>query len=278
LTGRGGLTLIECLVAARAPWDAARARDEAARRAREQRLAQLGSDPDLLRGHLREHVGANLTQWLERFGHPARVAFYLSVEGREPLSEIEREALLAFARYVGENILSFWGDTKAVPTVEQQAQVDRLVELHLSRQETLLGELLEQLGPLPSLRAAHETISGGEPLDKHPLAALPEGALMESERRQAQEERRERYLGYRQRATRREAGLLGRLTHQTEVLARQMDERVLRYCGECGETSYPETVDGVNEPTPAERCAYCRLQKLLTLNDAAKTYPDRFQG
>ena len=272
LTGLRALTLLDCLRTARAPWDAARARDRAARSAREQRLNQLRSDSDELRRHLRENLLRGLANWLVRFGHDGHVAFDLLIGASAPLSEIERETLAALAGYVGDELLSFRGRATAAPAVEQQAQVDRLVDLYRGRQETLLGELLEQVGPLPSTRAAYERLSGGALLDQRTLATLQMRVRVESECRHTQEERRQSYISSRDCDARLEAGLFGRLRGMTKVLAARIDEQVLRYCGGCGETIYPETAAG----QPAEKCAFCGVWELLTLKDAAKTYPERF--
>jgi hypothetical protein len=271
LTGRGALTLLDCLKAARAPWDAARSRDRAARRASEQRLNQLRSDPDELRGHLREKLFC-LTSWLERLGRDGHIAFVLLIEASAPLCEIEREALAAFASYVGDELLSFDGRAAAAPAVEQQEQVERLVGLYRAKQETLLGAFLDQVGPLPILREARDTLSSDALLDHRALQTLSWRVKQESECRSAQEERRRAYVSYRDYVARHEAGIFGRLRGMTTVLAERIDQQVLRYCGKCGEMIYPETAGG----KPAENCAFCNVWGLLTLKDATKTYPERF--
>lgn len=262
LTGASGRTLADCLRAARAPYDATRARERAARNAREQRLAQLRTDPELLRQHLREQRGAYLTRYLDRVGRNGHAALDILIDTTEPLSDIEQEALAEFARFVDDDLLEFRDCDGPAAAVELLPQIGRLVDSHRAAQANLVRMLLERHGPLSCLRATQRDISAGALIPRQVAAALPERARSEAVLRAAQEQQGARYRAYRDRTARDEAGIIGQVLRRTNAIIARMDERLVRRCSRCEETIYPETADGRSDIRPSERCPYCQSSQL----------------
>ena len=256
LTG-GGLSLTDCLNAARAPYDRYWAREEAKERKREEQLAELRADPLILREHLQDRRCADMHRRLERFGETGREAIYLLLESTEPLDKLEREALSAFADYLGEELLAWdYGATIGEPTGQQRATVERLIEHYRSRQVMHVAELIRRDGVLPSLRRARDDIEAGAFLGRHRLRSLAD-TRDELKIARKQVKRREHYLAYRTRRARRNTGLSELVLHGSEPAAARLDYALLRRCGSCGEVIYPEPTKrggGVRAP---DRCPYC---------------------
>ena len=253
----GGLSLTDCLNAARAPYDRYLAREEAKEREREERLAELRGDPLVLREHLQERRCADMHRRLERFGETGREAVYLLLESTEPLDALEREALLAFADYLGEELLAWdYGSTIAEPTGHQLATVERLIEHFRERQLAQVAELIRRDGVLPSLRRARDDLQAGELLGTHRLRSLAD-TRAELKIAEEQAKRREHYLANRRRRAHRNAGLSELVLHGSEPAAARLDHALLRRCGSCAEVIYPEPEPRGGDLQAPQRCPYC---------------------
>jgi hypothetical protein len=131
----GGRSLVDCLRAGRAPYERRLGRLEADRRARERALERLRSDATALRVHLREHRGAALTGWLHGFGEDGLMALDQLLGETGPPEPVEREALLALAHHLGDDLLDpYAGSPRAAPDDADAAAVERLVESRRERQ------------------------------------------------------------------------------------------------------------------------------------------------
>ena len=274
----GGLGLRDCLEAARAPFDERRGREQAKRQAREEQLAGLRADPELVRARLRERRCADLHQRLGQFGEDGREALYLLLGSQRPLAEIERQALDALADYLGEELLEFDYSLQAkTPRPHEAAAVARLLEQERERELARVDMLARQYGELPSLRLARRQLSGGRLLGRHRADALAADAREDLETAQEQAQRRRHYLAYRERAARRrtrQAGLATRLRHGREPFAAAIDHELLRACERCGELIFPDPDqrDAYNRLKPAGACPYCRhAGQLHPLDEAAET-------
>jgi hypothetical protein len=263
--GGGGLTLVELLRAARAPFDEARAREEAKRQAREQRLTRLRTDMQALREHLQARQGADLYQRLSRFGEHGREALYLLLESEAPLSEIERDALEAVGDWLGDDVLGFRLPRDELPPVDprQQSRIDRLVAHYRRRQLARVDELIGLHGELPHLRAARRELTAGG------LLSRLHGDLQHQIRNDLdtaieQDLRQRRYLDYREREVRARAGVAARLLRRAELEA-ATDRRLLRMCDRCGEIAYPDPNE--QRHLPASSCLYCRYSGSLRALD-----------
>ncbi|HET8894647.1 MAG TPA: replication-relaxation family protein [Gaiellaceae bacterium] len=253
----GGLSLTDCLNAARAPYDRHRAREEAKERDRERRLAELRGDPLVLREHLQERRCADMHRRLERFGEQGREAVYLLLESTDPLDELEREALSGFADYLGEELLAWdYGSTIDEPDRQQLATVERLIHHYRERQRAHVAELIRRDGVLPSLRRAHDDLQAGELLRSHRLRSLAD-TKDELQIAHEQAKRREHYLAYRKRRARCNAGLSELIFHGSEPAAARLDHALLRRCGSCGEVIYPKPHPDDGVLRAPDRCPYC---------------------
>jgi hypothetical protein len=261
LRGGTGGRLADCLRAARAPYDAERAQAEAKRAAlaaREQRIARLESDPDALRQHLRARVGYDLTTWLERLGKDGHRAFEMLIQDDRPLSDVEREALLAFAKMLGEDVLEIAGRRAPSGSVADPAFA-RLVTFYRDRQQRLVLQLLRRDGSLPCLRAAQDELDRDALLEPGDAASLSDSATREALVRRELTRDRRAYVAYRDDVARAKAGFTGRLRGQTADVAMRIDLTLVRRCGRCEETIPPGFDQSEHRPAlrPVERCPFC---------------------
>jgi hypothetical protein len=263
----GGLTLVDLLRGARAPFDEARARDEAKRQAREQRLTRLRTDMQALREHLQARQGADLHQRLSRFGELGREALYLLLDSEAPLSEIERDALEAVGDWLGDDALGLRLPWDELPPVNprQQSRIDRLVAHYRRRQLARVDELIGQHGELPHLRIARRELTAGGLLT-HLHGDLQHQIRNDLQTAVEQNVRQRRYLDYREREVRARAGVAARLLRRAELEA-AIDRQLLRQCDRCGEIAYPDPNEKGH--LPASFCLYCSYSGRLRALDEA---------
>jgi hypothetical protein len=101
----GGLTLGDCLNKARAAYDATRAKEEAERRARDEKRERLRTKPDARRAYLQEKHLHFRGEHLTLFGEAGATALHLLLNATEPMSEIERDAFAALVRQLDDDPL-----------------------------------------------------------------------------------------------------------------------------------------------------------------------------
>ncbi len=268
-----GLTLTDCLDTARSPYDRWLAHQESERRAREEQLGRLHSDPCKLREHLRDGEGFHLDSYLKRFGEPGHAALRALIDAEEPPDALdEREALFALARYIGDEQLieGDWGGPGEPPTPADQTAVDGLVERRRAEQETLLATLGTRYGEGPGIRSIRETLERDGLLPHLDEAELQERAQSDRRARVRQRELRSAYFHRREREARRwarENGLRAWL-HGPSPYYRQVDKRWLAFCTDCREIDFPlpdEKIDRWgNAPKRERRCLFCVSQTLAT--------------
>jgi hypothetical protein len=259
-----GLTLTDCLDTARAPYDRWLAHEESERRAREELLWLLLSDPCKLREHLREGEGFHLASYLKRFGEPGHTALRALIDAEKPPDAGERETLFALARYIGDEQLieGDWGGPSEPPTPADQTAVDAFVERRHAEQETLLATLCARYGEGPSIRSTREMLERDGLLPHLDEAELRERAESDSRARARQRELRNAYFHRREREARRwarENGLRAWL-HGPSPYYRQVDKRWLAFCTDCREIDFPlpdEKIDRWgNVPKHERRCTH----------------------
>lgn len=267
-----GLTLTDCLNTARAPYDRWLAHQESERIAREEQLGLLHTDPCKLREHLREGEGFHLDSYLKRFGESGHTALRALIDAEEPPDALEREALFALARYIGDEQLieGDWDGPCEPPTPADQTAVDALVERRRAEQKTLLATLGARYGEGPSIRSIREMLERDGLLPHLDEGELQEHAQSDRRARARQRELRSAYFHRREREARRwarENGLRAWL-HGPSPYYRQVDKRWLAFCTNCREIDFPlpeEKLDRWgNVPKRERRCLFCASRTLAT--------------
>lgn len=267
-----GLTLTDCLGTARAPYDRWLAHQESERRAREEQLGRLHSDPCALREHLREGQGFYLDSYLERFGKPGHTVLRALIDTEKRPDASEREALFALARYIGDEQLieGDWDGPGGPPAPADQAAVDALAERRRAEQETLLATLCAGCGDGPSIRSTRAMLERDGLLAHMDEAELQERAESDSRARARQRELRSAYFARREREARRWARGNGPRAwlHGPSPYYRQVDKRWLAFCTDCCEIDFPlpeEKADRWgNVPKRERRCLFCASRTLAT--------------
>jgi hypothetical protein len=269
LAGNARCTVAECLSAARAPLDRALAAAAAERAARAERLATLRGDPERFAAHLRALDQGRVRARLAAFGAPGGQALSSLLLKDEPLSVDGRWALAAVVDYLGDDALELDGDSRATPTAEQQAPLDRLADHDRAGQMDRLDRLMAEHGSLPSLLAARGRLIGGALLSPNEVQLLPARALRDAAVQQAHRYRRIDYLAERDRLARAETGIAGRLFGRTDRAAARLDLVLLRLCRDCGETAFPLRDRAAGQLQPAQRCQSCGGAALGALDEAS---------
>lgn len=280
------LALREVLEQARAPYERAQAQRAAHTRAEAERRQQLLGDMDALRRHLREHRWS-VDGLLPPFGNLGELALRQAIESVAPMSDRERDALAAWARLLGDDVLDLSPAAELQPGEEERRAVTALIDHYRTGQHDRVEQLIGRFGELPVLRRARERLDLGELLDDYAVDALDSDAQREAAGREEQRQRRRLYLGFREREARRlarEQGLLRRFTTPGEELLDEVDRRWLKVCARCHELAFPsiqEMADPAAFPDrDAVRCHYChgysldeltpQSRKRLTDGDAAE--------
>lgn len=239
----GGLTLADCLNAARAPYDAARARKEAERQATEAERARLRSRPDARRAYLQEKRLYPRGEHLDQFGEPAATALQLLLHTSEPMSEVERAAFTALTRQLADDPLEAeFAPAPVQPTRTDMEAVGCLVDAYRTAQRARVAELARRSGEGPKLRRLRAELAAGELIDPYGWDALEENAQHDHQARREQERLRISYLERRDREARRrkhEAALTARLVHGRAAVLALVDRDRLRLCPRCDEIVYP---------------------------------------
>jgi hypothetical protein len=261
LDGNVGLTLIDVLEAARAPYEQALARYQEREEAEEARRRVLRDDPEAMRKFLadRDYHLASYMQALGASGERA-VALLRTSTGRP--SADERAALQAIARDLDQALPEPHTHDLPSPGATVRSEIALLVEHYRATQSEEVTALADRHGVGPSLRRASHTLRDGGLLDPTTLSQLRGDAERDAASRHEQQERQTAYLEWRDRAARRlarDAGPLGRLTHRAEDFYAQLDQERLRICASCGETIFPPARDAGRSGSPGSpACHYCR--------------------
>jgi hypothetical protein len=267
----GGLTLSDCLHAARAPYDAWLEQHEQERKAHEQMLHRLHTNPRALREHLREGHGFHLHSYLERFGKAGHTALRMLIDAEEAPDAAEREALFALARYIGDERLidgDYYDRPSEPPAPAVQAMVAALAERYRTEQQTLLARLCARYGEGPSVRAIREILDRDGLVWHLDETELEKRAYKDGQARVRRRELRSAYFHRREREARRwarENGLRAWL-HGPAPYYEPVDRRWLRFCTHCHEIDFPlpdeKTDRWGNVPGRKRRCLFCASQTL----------------
>jgi Replication-relaxation len=262
----GGLTLTDSLNKARTAYDAARAKEEADKRARNEQRKRLRTNADarrayLLEKHLRFH-GEHLAQ----FGEAGATALQLLLNSTEPMNDVERDAFAAVVHQLGDDPLDAEPAPEPVPpTWTDTDAVGSLVEVYRRRQRARVDELARGYGEGPALRRDRQQLGDGNLLGRYSWGSLEEHAKRDMEARREQERLRLIYLDRREREARQrkhEAGLAARLAHGRSAVYAIVDRDRLRICRRCDEIVYPReperrgTVIYQDRMQPS-RCHFC---------------------
>ncbi len=269
----GGLSLLDCLHAARAPYDTARAQEQAEREAIEAERQQLRRDPHARRALLQEHHPYSRCEHVEQFGTPRALALELLLASTEPMDEIERAAFAALARQLDPDPLETQFAPEPVPpTPADREAVRRLAEIYRARQDRRISELAGRYGSGPKLHHHHDQLASGGLIDVFACERLEQDAARDQQARTEQERLRIGYLAWREQEAKRrkhDIPLHVRLAQGRAAVLALIDGEQLRVCPYCGEIAYPaEPVSDPHryaewrprqEPT---RCHFCGAHDL----------------
>jgi hypothetical protein len=262
----GGLALGDCLNEARAAFDATRAREEAERRARDEKRARLRAKPDALRAYLQEKHLRFPGDHLDQFGEAGATALQLLLSSTEPMSEIERDAFAEIVRQLADDLLDAESAPEPVPpTWTDSAAVASLVKVYRRHQRERIEELAHRYGEGPAVRRDREHLADGDLLGSYSWDSVEERARRDREARREQERLRIVYLDRREREARRrkhEAGLAARLAHGRSAVYAVVDRDLLRICTRCDEIVYPPEPERrgtviYQQPAQPSRCHFC---------------------
>jgi Replication-relaxation len=260
LDGNTGLTLLDLLTAARAPYDETLARRHEQELAEAEKRRRLQTNPEAMRQFLNGH-SRDLQPYLQDLGPVGeRTIEQLTASIGEP-SPDEDAVLLAIARDLDQCLPEPWRHELPSPSVDARSEITRLAKHYRRHQAKQLTTLLDRHGDGPSLRRARRALREQGPLTVDAIRRLPQDAERDETARHEQDERRLAYLQWREQTARqlaRRAGPLGRLTHHPEDFYPQLDHERLRTCGECTETIYPSaTQAGSYGQRTVPACHYC---------------------
>lgn len=264
----GGLRLVDCLNAARAPHDAARARERAERQAIEAECERLRSDPDARRAFLQEKRLYARGEHLEQFGQPGATALQLLLHFSEPMSAVERDAFAALARQLADDPLdAHFAPTPLPPSWSDSEAVGRLVAAYRARQQARVAELARRYGEGPKLRRRRNQLAAGELISEFAWDVLEDDAKHDQQARHEQERLRIGYLERREREARQrrhESPLAARLVRGRAAAQALVDRDLLQICPRCVEIVYPpgprrDSYGLTIQPSDREpaRCHFC---------------------
>jgi Replication-relaxation len=276
--GGGGLTLLDCLNAARAPYDAARAKQEAEQEALEHERARLRADPDARRTYLQEKRIYARDDHLDQFGSAGETALRLLLHFGEPMNNVERDAFAALARQLAHDPLNaYFAPAPVLPTASDKEAVARLVASYRAREQARVADLARRYGEGPRLRRRRSQLAAGQLIDKYGWDALEREAKRDQQTRSEQERLRTSYLERREREARRrkhEASLAARLARGRAAAYAVVDRDLLNICPRCDEIVYPPDPNQTSHSLivysayrePA-RCHFCGTSELVPWQD-----------
>jgi hypothetical protein len=246
----GGLCLLDCLRAARAPYDTARAEQDAAQRASEAERERLRSDPDAWRALLQEHRLYVRSEHFEQFGTTAVRALELLLASTRPMEPVERSAFTGVARQLDRDPLEGRLALEPVPAsaVDREA-VARLVDAYRACQRERVAQFACRCGCGPMLRRHHDQLASGGLIDVFACEHLEQDAARDQQARTEQERLRIGYLTWREHEARRrkhDIPLHARLAQGRAAVLALIDGEQLRVCPSCGEIAYP--AEPVSDP------------------------------
>ncbi len=269
----GGLCLLDCLRAARAPYDTARAEEDTAQRASEAERERLRSDPDAWRALLQEHRLYARSEHFEQFGTTAMCVVELLLASTQPMEPVERSAFAAVARQLDPDPLEGRLAPEPVPAiVKDREAVARLADAYRARQRERVAQLAHSYGSGPKLRRHHDQLASGGLIDVFACEHLEQDAARDEQARAEQEQLRIGYLAWREREAKRrkhDIPLHARLAQGRAAVLALIDGEQLRVCSSCGEIAYP--AEPVSDPhryaewrprREAPRCHFCGAHDL----------------
>ncbi len=249
----GGLCLFDCLRAARAPYDAARAEEHAAQCASEAERERLRSDPDAWHALLQEHRLYARSEHFEQFGTKGARALELLLASTRPMEPVERSAFAAVARQLDPDPLEGRLAPEPVPaSAEDREAVARLADAYRARQRERVAQLAQRYGTGPKLRRHQEQLASGGLVNVFACEHLEQDAARDEQARAEQERLRIGYLAWREHEAKRrkhDIPLHARLAQGRAAVLALIDGEQLRVCPACGEIAYPA------EPVP-DPCRY----------------------
>jgi len=258
LDGREGLSLLDVLNDARAPYEEKRAYWQKRERAKARKQRRLLDNAEALRAHLHDEE-CYLSAYIEALGPVGGLAVRLLLASSGQPQPVERDVLQAIGRDLGDALLEPGAVVLSAPGAKVKCEAASLADCYRAAQQERLQALASRYGEGPRLREAGARLRSGELIEAHVLQWLPRDAEHDAMGRQDQRERRGAYLAWRERAAgqlARKAGPLGRLTHRAEDFYPQLDEQTLGICRRCQEITYPPAhAAGVRNARPA--CHYC---------------------
>jgi hypothetical protein len=269
----GGLCLLDCLRAARAPYDTARAEQDATQRASEAERERLRSDPDARRALLQEHRLYGRSEHFKQFGTTGMRAIELLLSFTRPMQPVERSAFAAVARQLDPDPLEGTLAPEPVPAsaVDREA-VAQLTDAYRARQRERLARLARRYGAGPKLRRHQEQLASGGLIDVFAAERLEQDAARDEKARAEQEQLRVGYLAWREREAKRrkhDIHLHVRLAQGRAAVLALIDSEQLRVCPSCCEVAYP--AEPVSEPhgyaqwrprREPPRCHFCGAHDL----------------
>jgi hypothetical protein len=261
LDANTGLTLLDVLTTARAPYEQALAYQREKDEADDARRRTLRDDAEAMRKHLADHRYP-LDSYIQALGPLRARAVELLLAQTDPLSPDALGVLRAIARDLDLNQALLDPHARdLIPAAEVLGEVELLVEYYLRVQANQLDTLAACQGEGPSLRRARNVLRDGRLLDSMTVAQLSRDAERDSAGRREQHARHSAYLEWREQAARtltRQAGPLGRITHRAEDFYARLDRERLRFCTRCSETVYPpkDVTESYSSPRDMP-CHYC---------------------
>lgn len=235
--------LLDCLLAAHAPYDTARAQEQAEREATEAERQRLCCDPHARRALLQEHRLYARCDHVEQFGMPGARALELLLASIQPMDEIERAAFAALARQLDPDPLQTRFAPEPVPlTPADREAVQGLAALNRARQDKRISELAGRHGFGPKLRRYQQQLASGGLIDLYAWERVEQDAAGDERARTEQERLRVGYLAWRgQEAKRRkhDVPLHVRLAQGRAAALTLIDGEQLRICPACDEIAYP---------------------------------------
>jgi hypothetical protein len=252
-----GLTLLDVLDTARAPYEQALADQRERDEADDARRRTLRENPAAMRKHLASNH-YTLTAYTQSLGPAREQALEMLATSSGPPSPDERAALQAIARDLDQALVNPHLHDVPAPGATVQSEIALLTEHYRRSQTEQITALAARHGDGPSLRKARRALREGL-LDQLTLSQLPRNAERDANGQREQDKLRRAYLQAREHAARqlaRQAGPLGRLTHRTEDFYDQLDRERLLVCRSCGETIYPaREASSYRRSHPS--CHYC---------------------
>jgi Replication-relaxation len=239
----GGLTLFDCLNAARAPCDEAHAREHAKQQASEAERERLRADLDARRAYLQEKRLYAHGEHLEQLGESGATALQLLLHFSGAMSALERAAFAALERQLVDDPLDAnLAPAPVPPSQSDREAVARLVAAYRARQQARVAELARRYGDGPKLRRRRNQLAAGQLIDEYTWDALEDEANHDQQARAEQERLRVAYLERREREARRrrhEASLAARLARGRAAAYAVVDHDLLKICPRCNEIVYP---------------------------------------